>query len=105
MSMKKTDLVKGLAKKLEGRMKTVGVPPRFGQGSAAAAEPRGAREAATVARPVSVTCRLPADLARRLRERAVGQEGGVNTVIAQALEQWLAADTTAPAPASEPSPD
>lgn len=106
MSMKKTDLVKGLAKKLEGRMKTAGVPPRFAQGSAALAEQkdleRQERRAATAAVKLTpLACRLPADLVLRLREHAAGQEGGVNAVIAQALAQWLdrpaepAADTVA----------
>ena len=47
MSMKKTDLVKGLAKKLEGRMKTTGVSARFGQGSTAVAKKPELREALT----------------------------------------------------------
>lgn len=88
--MKKTDLVKGLAKKLEGKMKTAGIPRRFAQGSAEAAEKREARApAAAATKLVPIACRLPADLVNRLRERAVGQEGGVNAVIAQALALWL----------------
>ncbi|MEX8519777.1 MAG: hypothetical protein AB3X44_14795 [Leptothrix sp. (in: b-proteobacteria)] len=94
MSMKKTDLVKNLAKKLDGRMKSAGIPQRFGQGSAAVAESaekreQRAREAAT--KLVPVACRLPAELVNRLREHAVTQEGGVNAVIAHALASWLEA--------------
>jgi hypothetical protein len=89
MSMKKTDLVKGLAKKLEGRMKTASVPVRFAQGAAAVAEKRDLRAPAAAPKLVPVACRLPAELVNRLRERAVTQEGGVNAVIAQALTHWL----------------
>jgi hypothetical protein len=101
--MKKTDLVKGLARKLEGRMKTAGVPPRFAQGAAAQADKREQRVASAVTKLVPVACRLPADLAARLRDRAVTQEGGVNAVIAQALEVWLASEAGqgVPAVASE----
>jgi len=38
MSLKKTDLVKNLAKKLDGRMKAAGVPRRFAQGAADVAD-------------------------------------------------------------------
>lgn len=89
MSMKKTDLEKHLAKKLDGRMKSRAVPQRFGQGSGAvkaAAEPP-ARPA--VAKLVPLSCRLPAELVHRLRERAVGQEGGISALVAQAVAQWL----------------
>jgi hypothetical protein len=91
MSAKKTDLVKHLAKKLDGKMKSAGVPPRFAQGSADVAARRAASAAQEAATPrlVSVACRLPADLVNRMRERAVTQEGGVNAVMALALAQWL----------------
>lgn len=92
MSMKKTDLVKNLAKKLDGKMKSAGIPQRFGQGSAVAAEKRETRVRDAAPKLIPVACRLPADLVTRLRERAVVQEGGVNVVIAQALEQWLASE-------------
>lgn len=101
--MKRTDLVKGLARKLEGKMKTAGVPPRFAQGSAAVPDKRDQRSAAA-AKLVPVACRLPAELANRLRERAIGQDGGVNAVIAQALEQLLGATEVTPPPAPAPQP-
>jgi hypothetical protein len=92
MSMKKTDLVKNLAKKLDGRMKSAGVPRRFAQGAADAAGKgdkgdKRAQEAAT--KLVPITCRLPAELVARLRERAVAHEGGINALMAQALERAL----------------
>ncbi len=99
MSMKKTDLVKGLAKKLDGRMKSAGVPPRFGQGAAAvdavdeaAKREQRARDAA--AKLVPLACRLPADLVKRVRDAAIAHDGGINALMAQALERWLEADKT-----------
>ncbi len=88
MSLKKTDLVKNLAKKLDSRMKAAGVPHRFAQG---AAEVAGKREkpAEAAVKLVPITCRLPADLVAKLRERAVGHEGGINALMAQALERAL----------------
>lgn len=89
MSMKKTDLEKHLAKKLDGRMKSRAVPTRFGQGSAAAktaAEP-AARPVAAKLVPVSL--RLPAELVQRLRERAIGHEGGISALAADALARGL----------------
>jgi len=88
MSMKKTDLEKHLAKKLDGRMKSSIVPQRFGKASAAVA---GQGERKAVARLVPVACRLPADLVTRLRERAVGFEGGLSALMAQAAARWLEA--------------
>ena len=88
MSLKKTDLVKNLAKKLDGRMKAAGVPHRFAQGAADAA-PRDKRVQDAAVKLVPITCRLPADLVARLRERAAGHEGGINALMAQALERAL----------------
>ena len=88
--MKKTDLAKNLAKKIDGRMKAAALPERFAAGSAKAPaqDVRAARPAA--AKLVPVTCRLPGELVARVRERALGHEGGLNAIVAQALEQWLA---------------
>lgn len=95
MSLKKTDLVKNLAKKLDGRMKSAGVPHRYAQGAADVAGKRDkgekgdkrAQEAAV--KLVPITCRLPAELVARLRERAASHEGGINALMAQALERAL----------------
>ncbi len=88
MSLKKTDLVKNLAKKLDGRMKAAGVPRRFAQGAAEVTDKRDKQEAAA-AKLVPITCRLPAELVARLRERAASHEGGINALMAQALERAL----------------
>lgn len=88
MSLKKTDMVKNLAKKLDGQRKSAAIPNRFAQGSAAAANLQPAK-ADAAPKPVQVSCRLPADLVQQMRDRAVNVEGGVNTILAQALKRWL----------------
>lgn len=89
MSLKKTDMVKNLAKKLDGKMKSAGIPNRFAQGSTALATKPKPAKADAETRLVQVSCRLPAELVNRLRERALQVDGGVNTILAQALQQWL----------------
>ena len=89
MSMKKTDLTKHLAKKLDGRMKAAGVPDRFAQGAADAVEKREQRRLDAAAGLVPFACKLPSALVKRLHERAAAHEGGVNALVAQALETAL----------------
>ncbi len=90
MSMKKTDLTKHLAKKLDGRMKAAGVPDRFAQGAADATEKREQRRLDSAAGLVPFACKLPAELVKRLHEDAAAHEGGVNALVAQTLEKALA---------------
>jgi len=89
MSMKKTDLTKHLAKKLDGRMKAAGVPDRFAQGAADAADKREQRRLDAAAGLVPFACKLPGELLKRLHERAATQDGGVNAIVANALEKAL----------------
>ncbi|MES3016050.1 MAG: hypothetical protein V4750_20280 [Pseudomonadota bacterium] len=89
MSMKKTDLTKHLAKKLDGRMKAAGVPDRFAQGAADATDKREQRRLDSAAGLVPFACKLPGELVKRLHERAAAHEGGVNALVAQALEKAL----------------
>ncbi len=89
MSMKKTDLEKRLAKKLDGKMKSGVAPQRFGKGTTAASAKTEMKSQVAVAKLVPVACRLPSDLVNRLRERAIGFEGGMNALMAQAVELWL----------------
>ena len=90
MSMKKTDLTKHLAKKLDGRMKSAGVPGRFGQGATAVADKREQRRIDSAAGLVPFACKLPAELVKRLNERAAEHEGGVNALVTEALQKTLA---------------
>ena len=89
MSMKKSDLSKSLARKLDGRMKAAEIPKRFAQGSAEVAAKSRQHAARPEAKLVAVACRLPAELVNRARERATTHEGGINGLIADALGQWL----------------
>ena len=87
--MKKTDLVKNLAKKLDGRMKGAGVPARFGQGASEAVDKREQRRRDSAAGLVPFACKLPSELVKQLNERAAAHEGGLNAFVAQALERAL----------------
>ena len=89
MSMKKTDLVKNLAKKLDGRMKSAGVPGRFAQGAAELVDRREQRRRDAAAGLVPFACKLPADLVKQLSARAATHEGGLNALIAEALAAAL----------------
>lgn len=91
MSLKKTDLVKQLARKIDGRQKASGVPPRFAQGAAGVtAGQRDQPSRDSRPRAVAIHCKLSPELAKQLRERALVQEGGLSAVVAQALTHWLA---------------
>ena len=89
MSLKKSDMAKKLARKLDGKMKSTAIPNRFAQGSADLAARRPQSKPDTEGKLVPVACRLPAELVNQLRERAVGHQGGVNAILAQALADWL----------------
>ncbi len=92
MSMKKTDLVKHLAKKIDGQMKVAAVPGRFGQAAGAVVDKREQRRLDAQAGLLPFACKLPAELVRQLHDRAVSHEGGLNALIAQLLGQSLQND-------------
>ena len=93
MNMKRTDLEKNMAKRLDGKLKSQAIPQRFAGGSAKAASASAAAPASTTpaAKLVAVSCRLPAALAGQLRQRALTHEGGISALMAAALEQYLGA--------------
>ncbi|HEV7915115.1 MAG TPA: hypothetical protein VGP22_15225 [Albitalea sp.] len=90
MSMKKTDLVKNLASKIDGRMKSAGVPGRFGQGAAELVDRREQRRRDTAAGLIPFACKLPVDLVKQLNERAAAHDGGINALVAELLAASLA---------------
>lgn len=92
MSMKKTDLVKHLAKKIDGQMKVAPVPGRFGQAAGAVVDKREQRRLDAQAGLLPFACKLPADLVRQLHDRAVGHEGGLNALVAELLGRSLKSD-------------
>ena len=91
MSMKKTDLEKSKAKKIDGSMRSAVIPDRFAQGAAAATDKREQRRLDAAAGLVPFACKLPLDLTRRLNERAAAVEGGMNALVEQLLTQGLSA--------------
>lgn len=91
MSMKKSDLDKLLGKKIGGGMKGAGVPDRFGQGATSLPDRREQRRLDAAAGLVPFACKLPSELAERLRERAATHEGGLNGLVGELLKKGLGA--------------
>ena len=91
MSMKKTDLEKNKAKKIDGSMRSAGIPDRFAQGAAGAADKREQRRRDAAAGLVPFACKLPLELTRRLTERAADVDGGMNALVEQMLTDGLSA--------------
>jgi hypothetical protein len=92
MSLKKTDLARRLQLKIEGQMRGTPVPGRFG--SAAVPDRKEQRRRDAAAGLVPFACKLPAELAETLRERATRHEGGMNGLVAALLQQGLDAGPT-----------
>jgi hypothetical protein len=89
MSMKKFELEKVKALKIGGRMAAAGVPDRFAQGASAAADKRERRARDAAAGLVPFACKLPAELVKRMHERAAAHEGGLNGLVAALLADGL----------------
>jgi hypothetical protein len=89
MSMKKFELEKVKALKIGERMRAAVVPDRFAQAAGAAADKRERRARDAAAGLVPFACKLPAGLVKRLSERAAGDAGGLNGLVAALLEKGL----------------
>jgi hypothetical protein len=89
MSMKKFELEKVKALKIGGQMKAAVIPDRFAQGASNAADKRERRTRDAAAGLVPFACKLPAELVKRLNEKAVAEEGGVNALVAALLTKSL----------------
>lgn len=89
MTLKKFDLAKNLALKLEGQRKAATVPGRFGDAAAALPDKREQRRRDAAAGLVPFACKLPAELSATLREKAAGHPDGINGLVAQLLRQAL----------------
>ena len=89
MSMKKTDLAKNMALKINGQMKGAGVPGRFAQGAAELVDRKEQRRRDAAAGLVPFACKLPMDLVKQLNERAASHEGGANALVAELLRKGL----------------
>jgi hypothetical protein len=89
MAMKKSDLARRLASKLEGQRKGEALPQRFG-GAAGVPDRREQRRLDAAAGLVPFACKLPSDLAAALRERAGAHAEGLNGLVAELLRRGLA---------------
>jgi hypothetical protein len=89
MSMKKSDLDKQLARKIGGQMKATGIPGRFGQDAGAVVDRREQRRLDSAAGLVPFACKLPADLAAKLRDKSSAHAGGLNGLVAELLQKAL----------------
>jgi len=89
MTFKKTDLARQMASKIEGQMKGAGPPQRFA-GGADAPDRREQRRLDAAAGLVPFACKLPADIATQLRERAAAHPQGLNGLVAELLRHGLA---------------
>ncbi len=101
LRMKKTDLVKNLAKKIQGKMQTAGVPGRFGEGAAQLPDRREQRKLDQAAGLVPFAVKLHGDLVKQLQALAEAGDGNVNTLVDRLLRAGLGAEpvvaTKAPA--------
>ena len=89
MSMKKFELEKVKALKIGGQMKAALVPDRYAQGASNAADKRERRSRDAAAGLVPFACKLPAELVKRLNEKAASEAGGVNALVAALLAKSL----------------
>lgn len=87
--MKKTDLYKNLALKVESRMKQAGTPDRFAQGTVLDRKEQRKLDQAKGLIPFAV--KLDAELAGELRALAESRQTGLNELVAELLRKGLAA--------------
>ena len=92
LRMKKTDLVKNLAKKIQGKMQTAGVPGRFGEGAAQLPDRREQRKLDQAAGLVPFAVKLHGDLGKQLQALAEAGDGNVNTLVDRLLRAGLGAE-------------
>jgi hypothetical protein len=92
MSMKKTDLVKKQALKIQGQMQAQAVPNRFA--GAALPDRREQRKMDQAAGLVPFAVKLHEDLARQLREQATQEGVGLNELTDRLIKAGLAAERT-----------
>ncbi len=92
LRMKKTDLVKNLAKKIQGKMQTAGVPGRFGEGAAKLPDRREQRKLDQAAGLLPFAVKLHGDLVKQLQALAEAGDGNVNTLVDRLLRAGLVAE-------------
>lgn len=85
--MKKTDLYKQLANKIDGRMKNTGTPDRFAQG--AALDRREQRKLDQKKGLIPFAIKLDAQLAEQLRTLAATRQIDLNELVDSLLRKGL----------------
>lgn len=90
MSLKKQDLARQMAQKISSKMKGPAVPGRFAQGSGEAVDRKEQRRLDAAAGLVPFACKLPAELAEQLRQRAATHANGINGLVSELLLRGLA---------------
>lgn len=94
MAMKKTDLEKNKALKLNNALKKA-APDRFGKGAAQPTlDRREQRKLDQAQGLVPFACKLEADLVAQLKTRAADHPGGLNGLLDELLKRGLAADAS-----------
>lgn len=94
--MKRTDLVKNLAKKIEVKMQATAVPGRFGDGAAHLPDRREQRKLDQAAGLVPFAVKLHGDLVKQLQALAAEGGGNLNALVDRLVRAGLAAQATAP---------
>lgn len=100
MTLKKTDLAKQMALKIDGKRKAAQIPDRFGKQSSQPASANASVQ--TAPKLVPVTCRLPADLVHKLREKALSHPGGIHGLMGEAAQGWLTGAASASSKTNKP---
>jgi hypothetical protein len=85
MTLKKFDLAKNLGLKINGQMKSAGIPNRFGTGSTPVLDKKEQRKRDAAAGLVPFACKLPSTLVAQLHERAAQHEGSMNGLVAELI--------------------
>lgn len=96
LRMKRTDLVKNLAKKIEVKMQATAVPGRFGDAAAHLPDRREQRKLDQAAGLVPFAVKLHGDLVKQLQALAAEDGGNLNALVDRLVRAGLAAQATAP---------
>lgn len=89
MTLKKFDLAKNLAKKIESRQKITAIPGRFAYESGVLPDRREQRRLDAVAGLVPFACKLPIDLVDELRRRSAEHPAGMNGLVSEMLQKSM----------------
>ncbi|MDO9243007.1 MAG: hypothetical protein Q7U32_04270 [Rhodocyclaceae bacterium] len=87
--MKRTDLEKNMAHKLDSRLKLAGTPTRFAGGAVLDRKEQRKLDQAQGLIPFAV--KLDAQLAEEIRAQAVARQLGLNELVSELLRKGLAA--------------